>query len=75
MTQTQEKNIEAETNVKQELTFNDQISKIKTNINLEIRMSDQSGRGIFALQNIPSGIFTSRDYSRDSVDIPIYYFM
>ncbi|GBB86429.1 hypothetical protein RclHR1_12870011 [Rhizophagus clarus] len=66
------KNVEAgtnieETNMKQGLSYNDQISKMKTNINLEIRTSDQSGRGIFALQNIPSGTLVMEDISYASV--------
>lgn len=58
--------------MKQGLSFNEQISKMKTNVKLEIRTSDQSGRGIFALQNIPYGTFTSRDYAPDSV---VYQFI
>lgn len=65
---TQEKNINTGTNVEQGLSFNEQISKMKTNVKSEIRTNDQSGRGIFALQNIPSGIFISRNYAPDSID-------
>ncbi|RIA92052.1 hypothetical protein C1645_765986 [Glomus cerebriforme] len=54
-------NIGAETNVEQRISFNDQISKMKTNKKLEIRVSDQSGRGIFALQNISPGALVMED--------------
>ncbi|PKC13975.1 SET domain-containing protein [Rhizophagus irregularis] len=64
---TQEKNINTGTNVEQGLSFNEQISKMKTNVKSEIRTSDQSGRGIFALQNIPSGTLVMEDMSYASV--------
>ncbi|CAB4476059.1 SET domain-containing protein [Rhizophagus irregularis] len=64
---TQEKNINTGTNVEQGLSFNEQISKMKTNVKSEIRTNDQSGRGIFALQNIPSGTLVMEDMSYASV--------